>query len=81
MVWKQFDSADMIFLPVILTKIECLLLLLFICFQKIKKSKNSVFFRLKFLMYGKLLFLEELLPIGGDGVRKWVPNFFKSCRL
>ena len=26
-------------------------------------------------MYGKLLFLEELLPIGGDGVRKWVQNF------
>ena len=31
-------------------------------------------------MYGKLLFLEELLLIGGDGVRKWV-QIFKSDRF
>ena len=72
---KQFDYVDMIFLLVILTKIECLLLLYLLAFRKFKKSKNSVFFYLKFLRYGKLLFLEELLLIGGDSVRKWVQNF------
>ncbi|MFS7945836.1 hypothetical protein Hanom_Chr06g00528811 [Helianthus anomalus] len=60
----------MIFLPVILTKIECLLLLYLLAFRKYQKSKNSVFFCLKFLTYGKLLFLEELFLIGGDGVSK-----------
>ena len=31
-------------------------------------------------MYGKLLFMEELLSIGGGGVSKWVQNF-KSDRF
>ena len=44
-------------------------------FRKYKNPK-IVYFCLKFLMYENLLFLEELLPKGGDGVRKRVPNFF-----